>query len=264
MRQLQVAPGFREGVPVDSQARIGRRRIGNEVRNDAAQHGQADASDTDLERANFRHRDEQAARHIAQQDGHEGAHLHHAVAARQLALAQVMRQVGELHGAEQRGVQSHQEGAAQESGNIGGEEAPGRQRHDEDLQALDEEDQLALVVLVRQLAAGRGEQQEREDEQCADHQAGHRRRQPGDLQLVGHHHRERELEQVVVGGAGELGPEEGREAALLEQGELVGMRLRVDVGRSPGDNSVRVHTELLQAMPAGFCPDLRRFGLSKT
>src|SRR6185295_15709828 len=61
------------------------------------------------------------------------------------------------------------------------------------------------------------------------------------LQLVGHHHGERELEQVVVAGAEELGPEERREAALAEQGELVRMRVRrgaVDDGEvqagSPG------------------------------
>ena len=56
---------------------------------------------------------------------------------------------------------------------------------------------------------------------------GQRRRQPAQLQLVGHHHGERELEQVVVAGAEELGPEERREAALAQQGELV----RMGVGR---------------------------------
>jgi hypothetical protein len=52
---------------------------------------------------------------------------------------------------------------------------------------------------------------------------GQRRRQPGDAELVGHHHGERTLEQVVVGGAEELRPEEGREAALRQQRELAGM-----------------------------------------
>ena len=48
-------------------------------------------------------------------------------------------------------------------------------------------------------------------------------RQPLDPQLVGHHHGERELEQVVVAGAEELGPEERAEAALPQQRELVRM-----------------------------------------
>jgi len=39
---------------------------------------------------------QQPAGHSTQQDGHEGAHLHHAVAAGELALIQVLRQVGEL------------------------------------------------------------------------------------------------------------------------------------------------------------------------
>jgi hypothetical protein len=43
------------------------------------------------------------------------------------------------------------------------------------------------------------------------------------LQLVGHHHGEGKLEQVVVGRAGKLRPEKRRKAALLEQGKLVGM-----------------------------------------
>ncbi len=48
-----------------------------------------------------------------------------------------------------------------------------------------------------------------------------------DPQLVRHHHGERELEQVVVAGAEELGPEERAESALAEQRELVRMGGRV-------------------------------------
>ena len=55
----------------------------------------------------------------------------------------------------------------------------------------------------------------------ADDEPGERGRQPGDLQLVGDEHGERELEQVVVAGAEELGPEKRCEAALPEQRELV-------------------------------------------
>ena len=69
----------------------------------------------------------------------------------------------------------------------------------------------------------RPKQHEGQDEQRADHQPGHRRWQPSHLQLVGQHHGERELEQVVVAGAQELGPEERREAALAQQRELIGL-----------------------------------------
>jgi hypothetical protein len=44
------------------------------------------------------HGDDQPTRHIAQQDGHKGAHLHHAVAAGQLALAQHLGQQANLTG----------------------------------------------------------------------------------------------------------------------------------------------------------------------
>jgi hypothetical protein len=49
-----------------------------------------------------------------------------------------------------------------------------------------------------------------------------RRWQAAHLQLVGHQHGEGELEEIVVARAEELRPEEGREAALAEQGEPIG------------------------------------------
>src|SRR4029453_11592663 len=103
-----------------------------------------------------------------------------------------------------------------------------------DLEVLDEADHAGLVVLVGELAAGRREQQERQDEEGADRQAGELRLQEGiaQLQLVGHHHGECELEQVVVARAEELGPEEGREAPLAQQRELV--RVRGSGGRGGG------------------------------
>jgi hypothetical protein len=87
--------------------------------------------------------------------------------------------------------------------------------------------QPRLLQLVGQLAAGGREQHERQDEQRADHQAGHALGQPGHLQLVGDQHGEGELEQVVIAGAQELHPEERAEAALAQQGELVRMGVGV-------------------------------------
>jgi hypothetical protein len=60
------------------------------------------------------------------------------------------------------------------------------------------------------------------------------------LQLIGDQDRERELEQVVVAGAEELGPEERREATLAEQRELVRVRVRRAVGKARGDVGVDV------------------------
>src|SRR5262249_36404587 len=78
-------------------------------------------------------------------------------------------------------------------------------------------------VLVGELAAGGREQHIGQDEECPDHQACVARGQPVQLQLVGDHQRERELEDVVVRGTEELRPEERREAALPQEGELIGM-----------------------------------------
>jgi hypothetical protein len=171
-------------------------------------------------------RHQQAARHIAQQDGDEGAHLHHAVATREFARVQHDRQVGVLDRTEQRGVQAHQEDAQQQDGHVGREKTPGRGQHDEHFQVLDETDHGALLVPVAELAAGGGKQQEGQDEQRADDQPRLDRRQPAHLELVGHQHREGELEKVVVGRAGELGPEEWPEPALAQQGELPAHGLR--------------------------------------
>jgi hypothetical protein len=226
MGQLQVAPGFGERVPVDDQARVGGRRARDELRHRAPDDRRQHAGDGHVAVAGLGNRHDQPAHHIAQQDGHESAHLHHAVATGQLALAQHLRQVGELDRPEQRGVQPHQEGAQQQHCHRAGEEAVGCDQHDHDLQVLHEADHGGLLHLVRQLPAGGGKQQEGQDEQGTDHQPGHRRRQPVHLQLVGHHHREGELEQVVVGRARKLRPEERRKPALAQQRELVGMLVR--------------------------------------
>jgi hypothetical protein len=106
----------------------------------------------------------------------------------------VLRQVRELHWAEKRG---------------------------HDLEALGETDQPRLVELVGQLPAGGREQHERQDEQRTDDQPGQAGRQPLHLQLVHDQHGEGELEDVVVGRAQKLHPEERGEAALAQQVELV-------------------------------------------
>ena len=72
----------------------------------------------------------------------------------------------------------------------------------------------ALSCLSASWPRGGREQHVGQDEQRADDQARHAGRQPFQLQLVGHHQRERELEDVVVRGAEELRPEERRKAAL--------------------------------------------------
>ena len=43
-------------------------------------------------------------------------------------------------------------------------------------------------------------------------------------------HREGELEEVVVGRARELGPEERRKAPLAQERKLIGVRMRIGHG----------------------------------
>ena len=109
----QVAPGLGEGVPVDAQAGVAGRRLGQRLGHQAADDGEGQAAPGHVVHAHLGDGDEHAAQDVAQQDGHEGAHLHHAVAAGQLVGAQVLRQVGVLHRAEQGAVQAQQEDAAQ-------------------------------------------------------------------------------------------------------------------------------------------------------
>ncbi|MPN09272.1 hypothetical protein SDC9_156561 [bioreactor metagenome] len=231
VRELEVAPGFGKRVPVDHQARIGRRRLGNPLRKQPPDQRQRHAGHRHCSVTNLRHGHQQAARHVAQQDGDEGAHLHHAVAAGELTIIERLRQIGKLDRPEQRGMQPHQEHTAQQDGGIAHHKARRRNQHHDDLEILDEADDARLLQLVGDLPGGGREQQKRQDEQRADHQPRHGRRHPAHAELVSHHHGERELEEVVVGRARELRPEERCKAPLPEQRELVGVLLvRIGTG----------------------------------
>ena len=221
--QLEVAPGFGERVPVDHQARVGRRRMGNELCADAAHDRNGHAGHGHLHMADLGHGNQETACDLTQQDGDKSAHLHHAVAAREFAVIEHLWQIGELDGAEQRGVQSHEEHAQQQHRHIGLNEAPGRDQHDGDLEVLDQAEHASLVPFVGQLARSGRKQQIRQGEQRTDHQARHGRRQPRDAELIGNHHREGELEEIVIARTGKLRPEKRRKAALAQQGELVGV-----------------------------------------
>ena len=129
VRQLQVAPGLADRVPVDRQVRDrSPATAGSHCATARPSSASADAGEGDVVRPDLGHGDQQAAGHLAEQDGDEGAHLDHAVAAGQLALVQVLRQVGELHRAEQRRVQAHQEDAGQQHGTRRRRRSPRREQ----------------------------------------------------------------------------------------------------------------------------------------
>ena len=110
-RQLEVAPGLGDRVPVDPEVRVGGWRQRDELRNRAAQQRQPDTGYRHISRPNLRNGNDQTADDIAQQDRHKGAHLDHAVATRQLAFIERLRQIGKLHRPKQCGMQPHQKGA---------------------------------------------------------------------------------------------------------------------------------------------------------
>jgi hypothetical protein len=148
-------------------------------------------------------------------------HLHQAVAAGELGVLQVLRQVGVLHRAEERRMQAHEEDADSTERRAVGQEPDCGDHHHHDLEVLHEAHQAGALELVGELARGGREEQERRDEDRADHEArgGAVAAAPA-APLVGGEQREGELEQVVVRGAEELRPEERREAALGEECEL--------------------------------------------
>lgn len=94
---------------------------------------------------------------------------------------------------------------------------------------FDKANQHLLGVFVGQLTAGGRKQQKGQDEQGPDDQPGHGRRQPLHLQLVGHQHREGELENIVIARPQKLDPKKRRKPLLAQQGKLAGVLM---AGRS--------------------------------
>ena len=114
MRQFQVSPGFSDRIPVDFQIRVGGGCQRDELRDGPACQGQQHAGHGHIVGSNQGNGHQKAAGYIAQQNGHEGAHLDHAVTAGQFSLVECLGQIGKLHGAEQSGVQAHQKRAAEQ------------------------------------------------------------------------------------------------------------------------------------------------------
>jgi len=165
---------------------------------------------------------EQSTGQRANQDRNEGAGLDQRIAADQLLLLQVLRQDRVLDRSEQRRMQAEQEQCRHQHGEAVQREAGGSDNHDAHFKHLDHARQHRLVVLVRQLAGRR-----REEEKGQDEDAGRKVRQYLRLhrrplrRLKGEQDDQRVLEQVVVEGTEELREEEWPEALRLQQAELV-------------------------------------------
>ena len=147
-------------------------------------------------------------------------------------------------------MQAHKEGAGEKHGHVPSDEAIAGEDHDPHFQGLHEDGDPPFVVLVRDLPGGGGEEQEGQDEESGDeihHQGRIHRRVRGGVE--GHHHGEGELEEVVVEGAEELGPEERRETPFAQERELRAalamrrpcFRLGVGAARLLGSHGRRVY-----------------------
>src|SRR5213593_1658787 len=142
------------------------------------------------------------------------------VAADQLVGVEMLRQDAVLDRPEDRRVRAHQEDHPEQQGHAVEVEAGGPEQHDPDLEQLHEPDDPRLVELVRDLSRARREEEEGKREQAGaqvdervlgERRAAHPEREQDD---------ERVLEQVVVQGPQELGPEEGPEPSRPQQLEL--------------------------------------------
>ena len=158
VRELQVAPGLGDWVPVDPQGRVGGRAGGESPAPHAAQHRQAThARIATASPGRPGDGDQEAAHQVAQQDGAKVPISTMPLPPVSSRSSRCLGQVGVLTGAEQRGVQAHQEHAGQQRGTW--DWMKPSQRHDADLQRPDELHHAGFVVLVGQLPAAGREQQ---------------------------------------------------------------------------------------------------------
>jgi hypothetical protein len=219
-READRAPGLREGIPADAQGRIDRGRDGHAPAREPAGDREREDRRRDQGRPVVRQRDQHAAEDRAEQDREERAHLHERVAADQLLLAQRLREDAVLHGPEERRVHAHHEQRAQQDRDAAQVEPHGADAHDRDLEELHRADQARLLEAVGELARGRREQEEGQDEHAPGevHERVGRERRLRRAEREQDH--ERVLEHVVVQRAEKLRPEERREAARAQQLEL--------------------------------------------
>ena len=206
-RQGDQPPGFGQRIPMHRLRRVVGRRLGYPAAGQIAGQGDGDHQGEQPEGDRLRPGDHRA-QDGAEQDGDEGAHFHHRVAAHQFRLVQMLRQDGELQRPEEGGLQSQQEQHGKHGRNaLQIQRQPG-QGGDENLEQLDAANQARFLMPVRQLAGGGREQEERQDEQPGGGIDGEirllRRNQPA----IDEQHGKRRLKQPVVEGPEELSDEQ--------------------------------------------------------
>ena len=161
--------------------------------------------------------DQDGAQDFAQQNADKGAHLDQAITADQFLAFQLLRQIRILDGAEQGRMHAHAHHGRYQQPQRMRHPACGGHGHDGQLHPFDETRQARLFKLVGQLARRGRKHDIRQDEQAGDQVSDGGRVERGPAQrVIGEDHHQRRLEQIVVEGAKELGPEEGPETALRQ------------------------------------------------
>ena len=226
-------PRLGEGVPADLQTGgHGRRLRDEEAREIPADGDEADAHGKPQGGAG--RLGEERADDRPDEDGDEGAHLHHGVAAYQLVFRQVLGDDAVFDRAEEGRLEAEEEEEDHEEDRVVEEEPRGGGRHDRDFQELDVADEPCLVVLVGDLPGqGREEKEGQDEEPRGD--VYPRVRMAADLfaRVKRDDEDQGVLEDVVVESPQELGAEERSETAGQEERELALLPARrriVDVG----------------------------------
>src|SRR5262249_37042170 len=125
-----------------------------------------DDGDRDERRPPPRNAHERATRDRAEENRDERSRLDERVARDELVLAQVLRKDAVLDRSEERRVHAHEEQEPEEERRAPEEEPDGREEHEGDLDRLHDANDRRLVEAVGDLARGRREEEERQDEEA--------------------------------------------------------------------------------------------------
>ena len=158
----QVVPDRSPGPPVDAQLRRGWPDRWNR---EAYQ--KADCSDCDdrgADGSRVASSGEQSREQRAEQDRYERSHLHERITADQFCVVQHFGQDAVLRRREERGVHAHHEQRGHERRQVLARKPEGGERHDHDLDRLDDLEHERLVETIRQLACHAREEHEGQNE----------------------------------------------------------------------------------------------------
>ncbi len=219
-RMDEDLPGLGDEVEADFQIGLGGAGRRNVPARNPPQHRHRDHHNRDDGDAAFGQYD-LGAEDGAGENRQEGTGGDQGVAAHELIVLELVRKNAVFDGAEEGGLDTHQEQHRHEHGDAAGIKPDRTHRHDDDFSELDAANEFRLVEFVSELARCRRKEKERQNEYACgrrDHNLRVHPRRGGEPPGDEHHHGV--LEYVVVEGAQKLGQEQWQEAPGLKKGEL--------------------------------------------